>query len=56
VSLSIYINKCRAKAQDFRSFNNHGLKAVVIDNEIFMDFSPQFINPDYLTKPISTAY
>jgi hypothetical protein len=39
------INKeiSRAKALGFRSFINHGLKAVVNDNEPFMDFSPKFI-------------
>jgi hypothetical protein len=42
----------RAKAPDFRSFNNHGLKAVVIDNELFMDFSPKFLFLVYLFKSI----
>jgi hypothetical protein len=40
----------RAKAPDFRSLNNHGLKAVVIDNELFMDFSPKFLSLLYLSK------
>jgi hypothetical protein len=35
--------KLGAKAQFPRLFNNHGLKAVVIDNETFVDFSPKFI-------------
>lgn len=36
------INKDRlwAKAPYLRSFNNHDLKVVVTDNELFMDFSP----------------
>jgi len=34
--------KFRAKAQFQRSSINHGLKAVVIDNEMFMDFSPKY--------------
>ena len=32
----------RAKALVYSTFNNYGLKAVVIDNESFMDFSPGF--------------
>jgi hypothetical protein len=33
--------KFRAKAQFFRPLNNPGLKAGVIDNETFVDFSPK---------------
>jgi hypothetical protein len=33
----------RAKALEFSLFNNHGIKAVVIDNELFMDFSPKYL-------------
>ena len=32
--------KVRAKALYTRFINNHGLKAVVIENELIMDFSP----------------
>jgi hypothetical protein len=41
----------RAKAPGFRMFNNHGLKAVVIDNEQFMDFSPKFLCLIYTLIP-----
>jgi hypothetical protein len=34
----------RTIAPNFRSFNNRDLKAVVIDNELFMDFSPYFLS------------
>jgi hypothetical protein len=33
--------KFRAKDQFFRLLNNLGLKAEVIDNEMFVDFSPK---------------
>ena len=42
----------RAKAPYLRSLNNHGLKAVVIDNEMIMDFSPEFI---FLTNSTMSA-
>jgi len=42
----------RAKARYFRKFTNHGLKAVVSNNELFMDFSPKFLSFVYLSKSI----
>jgi hypothetical protein len=34
----------RAKALYNGSVNNHYLKAVVIENKTFLDFSPKFLN------------
>ena len=34
-------DKLRAKAQLIMPYNNPGLKSGVIDNEIFVDFSPK---------------
>ena len=42
----------RAKALYFRLLINHGLKAVVNDNESFMDFNPKFLSFVYLSKSI----
>ena len=43
--------KLWAKALFSLSFNNPGLKPGVIDNERFMDFSPEFGNKLFTIKP-----